>query len=75
MNKLQIIEYIFGNDCFTPCVRCYGDSTYYSARAKLKYFNSWSATSVAWYMHLAKKHGAEVGIDFDRKEFTITFEY
>ena len=74
MNKLPIIESIFGNNCFTPCVRVSGDKEYYSAKTKLHYFNDWSATSVEWFVTCAEKQGVRVGVDFDRKEFILTWQ-
>ena len=72
MNELQIVESIFGTDCFTPLLRVEGDKTFLSAKFKLSYVGRFSPISLEWWIYAADKQGYEVGIDFIRKEFTLT---
>jgi hypothetical protein len=71
MNKLQIVEDIFGTDCFTPYLRIVGNREVLSARNKLNYVNHWSGDSLEYMQLLASRHGYRIGVDFFQKEFTL----
>lgn len=73
MNKLEIIKALFGA-CFTPYVRVSGHKEYYSAVANLTYFNDWSPLWVEITTRKCNEKGIRVGVDFDRKEFTLYFK-
>ena len=71
MNKLQIVEDIFGTMCFTPYLKIRGNDEYLYAVSKLHFFNSWSPSSVLWWTICAKRYGYELGVDFDKKAFEL----
>jgi len=71
MNKLQIVEEIFGTQCFTPYIKISGDREYLSARNKNRYFADWSAASLECWQMEARAHGYRLGIDFILQEITL----
>lgn len=71
MNKLQIVEDIFGTDCFTPCIKILGDYEVLSARNKMTYSNDWSDWALEYFQKRASRHGYGIGVDFIKKEFTL----
>lgn len=71
MNKLQIVEDIFGTECFTPRITISGEREILSARNKNTYVNDWSGSSVEYMQVLAARHGYSIGVDFIKREFTL----
>ena len=73
MNKLQIIEEIFGG-CFTPYLKISGNREIYSAKLRLTYVGNFGGLWLAIILRDCDKAGIEAGIDLIEKEFTLTFK-
>lgn len=73
MNKLQIIQEIFG-DKFCPVLSIYGATEHYSAKMKdVNWVNYLSPLTFFDIMSRAKNYNARIGIDFYRNQFDVYF--
>lgn len=73
MNKLQIIQEIFG-DKFCPALFIYGASEHYSAKLKdVNWINYISPSSLSEIMRRAKNYDVRIGVDFYRNQFDVYF--
>ncbi len=75
MNKLQIIEQIFGNK-FTPCVKCDnfgGVKEYYTAKPKNVKFFWLNSSELKDIIKKGDEFECRIGLDLHRMQFDIFF--